>query len=75
MSHWLSTAVRVYLLHPLTGAGYAWWSGAGSDLGEITIIAVVIRYLNCNEKGCWRFGYPHHGHKCRQHCEPLKGNA
>jgi hypothetical protein len=27
--HWLWTAVNTYLLHPLTGPGYQFWSGVG----------------------------------------------
>ena len=39
------------------GTGYAFLSGIGSDLGEITILTglvVAYRKINCNVKGCWR---------------------
>lgn len=43
------------------GSGHAYlaWSGAGSDIGEITIIgglAMVLRKHNCEVSGCWRLG-------------------
>lgn len=57
----------------LTGAGYQWWSGAGSDLGELAIIGGVyagLRKINCEVHGCWRIG--RHGtaaghRSCRKH--------
>jgi hypothetical protein len=39
-----------------SGPRYAFWSGAGSDLGELTLIGAVIvavRRINCHDKGCW----------------------
>jgi hypothetical protein len=67
-----------WLLHFLgvdnvSGSAYAWWSGAGSDLGEIAIVgglASMVRARNCEVRGCWRLG--RHataaGHKvCRRH--------
>jgi hypothetical protein len=36
---------------------YNWWSGPGSDLGEIAILGGVIalyRKHNCHVTGCWR---------------------
>jgi hypothetical protein len=57
-----------WLLHWLyvhTGTGneagsyYAFWSGFGSDLGEITLLGAVIallRHGNCEVRGCWRLG-------------------
>lgn len=41
------------------GPWYAWWSGAGSDLGEIVLVGgfwAGIRRLNCHEHRCWRVG-------------------
>lgn len=38
---------------------YAFWSGFGSDIGEVTIFAGVIalfRAHNCHTAGCWRIG-------------------
>lgn len=59
--------------HPLTGLGYQFWSGIGSDLGEITLLAAIIglyRHRNCHVSGCWRLGHqdPEHGFPaCRHH--------
>lgn len=57
----------------VSGPWYGFWSGFGSDLGEITLIAAVVaaaRHKNCHVKGCWRLGHPdpEHGHPaCRRH--------
>lgn len=53
MSHWL----WVHLGLAGTGSWYAWWSGSGSDLGEIAIIGgliTLVRKHNCHIQGCWR---------------------
>jgi hypothetical protein len=58
------------LLHPLRYWGYEWWSGAGSDLGELTLLGLAIAFWhqhNCHIKGCWRLqwhAHPDHGHPC-----------
>lgn len=39
-----------------SGRWYAFWSGFGSDLGELAIIGVVWRKVNCHSKGCFRIG-------------------
>lgn len=63
------------LWHPLKANGYQWWSGAGSDLGELAIltgIGAFLHHKNCIEKGCWRLGHPspEHGHPvCRKHTD------
>ncbi len=51
------------LLHPLSYWGYQWWSGAGSDLGELTLIFSVLgsmyllyRHHNCHIDGCKAVG-------------------
>lgn len=73
MSHWLGTAITTYLLHPLHANGYQWWSGAGSDLGEATLIGTVIglaKHRNCHHKGCWWPGHRHPTYgwpACRHH--------
>ena len=43
---------------------YNFWSGFGSDLGEVTLISAVaigvytgVRKVNCHTKGCWRIGH------------------
>lgn len=63
-----------WLLHPMNGKGYAWWSGAGSDLGEVTIIGgmvMIYRKHECHLDGCHRLAWhphPRHGHPvCRKH--------
>lgn len=67
--------ITLYLLHPLIGRGYQFWSGAGSDFGEVTLIVGVLaafRRWNCNERGCFRHGYPHGDHGrpvCNKHYE------
>jgi hypothetical protein len=78
-----------WLVHPLgscTGSaqlmarckGYNFWSGIGSDLGEVTLItAVVAAYWHhtCHVTRCWRFGRFAHGHlKLCAHHHPLVPN-
>jgi hypothetical protein len=64
-------------LDPLQGNPYAFWSGFGSDFGEVTIVVAVIgwwHHVNCVEKGCWRKGHsdPEHGHPvCSRHSPRL----
>jgi hypothetical protein len=31
-----------YLLYPYTGDGYQFWSGIGSDIGELAMVQLVI---------------------------------
>jgi hypothetical protein len=55
------------------GPWYGFWSGFGSDLGEIALLAAVLgffRHHNCHRKGCWRLGHPdpeHNWPACRVH--------
>jgi hypothetical protein len=66
MLHWLGT----YLLHPLHGAGYQWWSGAGSDLAYVGALLGVWRHVACEQRGCLRPGHRHPDHGrpvCRKH--------
>lgn len=63
-----------FWLNPLWGAGYQFWSGIGSDLGEIVLIGMgwaFLRKHNCHVKSCWRLSWhahPEHGHQvCRKH--------
>lgn len=54
--HWLE---HFFGLDDLSGPIYGLWSGAGADLGELTLFAAVIglfRRHNCAVKPCWRFG-------------------
>ncbi len=70
MPGWFTT----YFVHVLSGRGYQFWSGIGSDLGELTIIGaavVFLRHRNCHIHRCWRLQWhvdPAHGHPvCRHH--------
>lgn len=67
-----------WLLHVLgvddvSGRWYGWWSGAGSDLGELALVgalAGMLRQHNCEVRRCWRLGRHKTaaGHKvCRRH--------
>lgn len=56
-----------------SGGWYLWWSGPGSDLGELAIAAAlagILRKHNCEVHGCWRLGRHRTpaGHMvCRRH--------
>lgn len=68
--HWL--AVHVGADHSAGGSVYYnFWSGFGSDLGEVTLVGAIVaaaRHKNCHVKGCWRLGHPHEGVvRCRKH--------
>ena len=44
-----------------SGPYYGFWSGFGSDIGEVALLGGVIqfhRHQNCHVKGCWRWGKP-----------------
>jgi len=75
-----------WLVHPLgacTGnayavvrcKGYNFWSGIGSDLGEVTLITAVLAtywHHTCHVSRCWRLGRFAHGHlKLCAHHHPL----
>lgn len=54
--HWL--AVHTGTVNE-AGPFYGFWSGFGSDLGELAIIgglAAVYRKHNCHVRRCWRLG-------------------
>lgn len=54
--HWL--AVHTGTVNE-SGTYYGFWSGFGSDLGELAIIGGLIqmyRKHNCHTQGCWRIG-------------------
>lgn len=57
-----------------SGVWYGFWSGFGSDLGEVAIIGAgigIFRKHNCHVQGCWRIGkHPVEGTPyivCRKH--------
>lgn len=46
-------------LDNLSGPWYGFWSGIGSDLGELAItgtLAASVRRHNCHIPRCWRLG-------------------
>ena len=62
MRHWF--AQHTGLLKAGPDVYYNFWSGFGSDLGEITLVTAVcigvytgVRKVNCHTKGCWRIGH------------------
>lgn len=62
--HWLSTAWWWFEVHSGTvhesGPYYGFFSGFGSDLGELTLIGAVIvgyRKVNCHEPHCFRIAH------------------
>lgn len=61
-----------WLFHPLYGRGYQFWSGIGSDLGEISLLTgafLIYRRHQCHVRRCWRLQWKEHeGHMlCRRH--------
>lgn len=51
---------------------YNFFSGFGSDLGEVTLVVglvTILQHLNCHQPGCWRLGHPTpKGYKlCKKH--------
>ena len=78
-----------WLVHPLGSCsgnaytvvrckGYNFWSGIGSDLGEVTLITAVLAaywHHTCQVGRCWRLGRFAHGHlKLCAHHHPLVPN-
>ena len=68
--HWLQVHAGV-VNEP--GPYYGFWSGFGSDVGEVTIIGALLgsyRVHNCEVHRCWRLGRhaTSAGHRvCRRH--------
>jgi hypothetical protein len=72
--HWVE--VHTGVLPAAPSRAYNFWSGIGSDIGEVAIIAAVIgtyRKFNCHVPHCWRLA--HHSYEidsveyrlCRKH--------
>ena len=61
--------LRVLGLDDLSGPWYGFWSGFGSDLGELAIVGAIWNHLNCHENGCWRIAR-HRTPYCRRHGNP-----
>lgn len=62
--------LQCYLLHPLRGRGYLWWSGPGADLAYLGGVIGLLRHVNCEQPWCLRPGHRHPGHGrpvCRKH--------
>ena len=64
--------------HPLTGNGYQWWSGIGSDIAELSIAVAIVTAAvgayhkhECHVEQCHRLAWhpdPDHGHPvCKRH--------
>ena len=76
--HWL--AVHTGTVNE-PGPYYGFWSGFGSDIGEIALIGAVLgifRKHNCEVKGCWRLARHETaaGHKvCRKHHPDISNKA
>jgi hypothetical protein len=57
----------------LSGRSYGFWSGVGSDIGELTLFGILwatLRKHNCEVHGCFRMGRHKTlaGHSvCRKH--------
>lgn len=54
--HWL---LHVLGVDDVSGRWYGFWSGAGSDIGELALIGAVLgmfRKHNCHQRRCWRVG-------------------
>lgn len=80
-------ASLAFLLHPIgvcagtphqqtLCTGYNFWSGIGSDLGEITLIGLALAFWhqhNCHVNRCWRLSWhphPSNGHPVCKHHHP-----
>lgn len=60
---WLEPLLHWLAVHTGTddeaGRYYAFWSGFGSDLGEVALVGAVLgaaRKHNCHQRHCWRIG-------------------
>ena len=69
VGHWLLNFFGINNL-----SGYGFFSGIGSDLGEVALIVAIIavyRKHNCHAQGCWRISrHPVEGTPwvvCRKH--------
>lgn len=57
LQHWL--AIHTGTINE-AGPFYGFWSGFGSDLGEVTIVGgmlAICKKHNCHTRWCWRFGH------------------
>jgi len=71
-----------YFVHFLSGRGYQFWSGIGSDIGEVAILGALVAFWskhNCHVHRCWRLSWhpskKYGGHVvCRHHHEDSGSN-
>jgi hypothetical protein len=77
LQHWL--AIHTGTLNE-PGQYYGFWSGFGSDLGELTLLGAIMgmwRAHNCHVRGCWRISkHPVDGTPwkvCRKHHPQTQG--
>lgn len=58
--NWLGS---IFGITNVSGPQYAFWSGVGSDIGELTLISAVVvfyRHHTCHVHHCWRLAkHPH----------------
>lgn len=65
--------LRYFGIDHSSGPWYAFWSGFGADLGELTLVGAVVgsyRHHRCHVPRCWRLGHPDPSHgfpACRAH--------
>ena len=78
IQHWL--AIHTGTLNE-SGPYYGFWSGFGSDLGEISLLGGMLmayKHLQCHDMNCRRFGFHHIGgtpfKTCKRH-HPTGGNT
>lgn len=59
---WLHPISHFFGFDNLSGPFYGFWSGAGSDIQEVTLLGAVLvlaRHTNCHVHRCWRLGRHH----------------
>jgi hypothetical protein len=74
MSAFVSGLLQFMGVDNLSGPWYGFWSGIGSDIGEVTLIGAATSLYwrhTCHAKRCWRIGrHPVEGTPhivCRRH--------
>ncbi len=77
--HWL--AVHTGTVNE-SGPFYGFWSGFGSDLGEVALVGGLVhlaRSNTCHQKGCWRIAKHPVGDGtikvCTKHHPAFEGNV
>ena len=64
--HWLA---KILGLTNANGSYYLFWSGFGTQLDRLAVVAVLWHRFNCHAPGCWRIAihHPNGAAKCRKH--------